>query len=110
MWELRYADEKFAIDTQIDRKQPLPEWYLNQPELLPGQRFYIGAFDRLSTCRHIYDGVVGRIPWTAIETYGRAHELDSEDFMMFEAVIEKLDIAYVRWVKDQVPPEDPPTT
>lgn len=106
MWELRYADEKFVIETKAERKQPLPQWYLDQPELLPGQKFYIEAFDRLTTCRSIYDGVVGRIPWTSTRQYADVYEMDFNDFKMFEMVIEKLDTAYVRWIKDQVPTKE----
>lgn len=86
----------------IERKREPPKWFYDRPELLPGQYFYIYAFDQLTTCRSISQGSVGRIPWTSIHTYAGVHEMDEEEFFLFEHVVSKLDLFYVNWVHDQM--------
>lgn len=77
----------------------LPEWYLSRPDLLPGQEFYLQAFDRLTTCRPIGSGAIGRIPWTATVKYGEVYEMDFYEFQTFQYLMERLDTEYIGWVQ-----------
>lgn len=78
------------------KKRPLPDWYLEEPYLLPGESFYMEAFWELSTCRSFGNGV-GPIPWTAIVQYGYTSELESDTLEIFVAVIRAMDAEYVKW-------------
>lgn len=48
---------------------------------------------------------MGRIPWTAIYKFAEVHEMDSEEFQLFEYVITRLDLFYVEWVHQQMKPD-----
>jgi hypothetical protein len=98
---LRYSEEGYAIRTQLERNVAPPDWYLDKTELLPGQEFYLQAFDRLTTCRSVGNGAVSRIPWTATWEYAKAEELTLDEFRVFQYVIEVMDSEYIRWVSEK---------
>lgn len=90
------------IRTQIERNVEPPRWFFDKPELLPGQEFYIDSFDRLTSCRQLISGAVGRIPWTALVLYAETYELGWEDFLLFQSIIGLLDTYYIEWVHNEI--------
>lgn len=97
--------------------RPLPDWFLEEPELLPGDTFYLEAFWELSTCRS-FSGGVGPIPWTAVVDYGLRFGLDDDMLAPFVTVIRAMDAEYVQWnsaeskkaVEAAAPPPSGPVT
>jgi hypothetical protein len=78
----------------------LPDWYLEEPVLLPGEDFYINAFWDLSTCRQIgMDS--GPIPWDKIHEYGLHTGLDDDILKMFVSIIRTMDTGYLDWQTEQ---------
>lgn len=82
------------------RGQPDPEWLANQPELLPGEDFYMRAFWDLSTERQV-GFTLGPIPGSLIDEYGSRNGLDFDTMDLFRAVIRMLDDAYIKWAAEQ---------
>jgi len=87
------------VEAKLKRNVEAPDWYLSRPDLLPGQEFYLTAFDRLTTCRPIGQGAIGRIPWTATVKYGEVYEMGYEEFLTFQYLMERLDTVYIQWVQ-----------
>ncbi len=98
MWELEYAEKEYSIQSGIEKNRPLPDWFENEPLLLPGDEFYIGAFHNLGTCRQ-YGMTVGPIPWNIIVEYAALHELDNELTKGFVKIISEMDKAYLKRVE-----------
>jgi len=87
-----------VIRTKLERNIEPPTWFFERPDLLPGQNFYLEAFDQLTTCRFVGGGSIGRIPWTALWKYSEAHGMSEEEFKLFQHVINCMDTFYVQWV------------
>lgn len=89
------------METQLSRGREAPDWYLSRPELWPGQEFYLTAFDRLTTCRPLGSGGIGRIPWTAIVKYSEVHGMDFYELQTFQYLMERMDTVYIKWVQEK---------
>jgi len=74
----------------------LPQWYLEQPQLVEGDAFYIKAFWNLHTCRSFGMGL-GPIPWDKIIAYCHYKGLDEELVEPFVVIIRSMDAAYLDW-------------
>ena len=72
----------------------LPPWWLDgEPPVFPGDEFYIDAFAKLSTCRHV--GMApGPIPWRDIVAYADRIGLDQGEAEAFSTVIMTMDAAW----------------
>lgn len=82
---------------------PLPEAIENKPVLLDGLYFYMEAFQTLSSCRNIGQGVIGPIPWSALSQYADRHNIkDEESFLLLEIYLQKMDAMYVKHVTDEL--------
>lgn len=88
------------VAAREERGRPPPQWYLDEPPLLSGDRFYLDAFHTLGTCRQI-GYALGPIPWTAIRQYAVNAGLDAEMAQVFEAVIFEMDLAHAEWCERQ---------
>lgn len=84
----------------LERGRPLPGWYLDEPDLLPGDFLFIRAFFALSTCRAVGMGA-GPIPWTAITEYADRLGLSWAMRRLFEDVMASLDETYMDWMEQQ---------
>lgn len=84
-----------------EKNLPLPEWYLDQPQLQPGDNFYFRAFWELSSCRQ-FGWSVGPIPWRDMVLYAEYAGLDSENTQLFATVLRELDEVYLSWSRDEV--------
>lgn len=87
----------------------MPQWYLDEPHLYPGDAFYLKAFFDLSTCRQMGMGL-GPIPWDKILMYAKFNGLDEDVTEAFIVIIRELDIAFIEQVnkeksKDTKPPK-----
>ena len=88
------------MDAARAKGRPLPDWYLAEPELQPGDAFYLRAWHDLSTCRSI--GMdLGPIPWTAILAY--SHHLGLCDSMVetLALIVRQMDEAYREWHREE---------
>ena len=63
---MRYERDGFAVEVLIERGQPPPSWYEEEPDCPPGLDYYMKAFWQLSTERSIGFSV-GPIPASKIE-------------------------------------------
>lgn len=72
----------------------LPPQFANAPDLWPGLEFYWSAFWALDSCRAMGMSV-GPIPWTAIEQWCDAKEVDDEERETVHYLIRRMDIAYL---------------
>ena len=78
----------------------MPEWVENEPELYPGDEFYIKAFGDLSTCRDI-GNAIGPIPWNVIYQYAIAFDLDVDLIDPFIQIIREMDSGYLKWQSEK---------
>src|SRR5690606_30486884 len=88
--------EKFSIDAAAEKGRKLPEWYLNEPVLSPGEDFYLKAFRDLTTCRS-YSVSLGPIPWRDILLYAEYSGLEEDVIEPFIFIIRHMDDAYLKW-------------
>lgn len=77
----------------------LPGWYLDRPDELRGDEFYIDAFFSLSTERQ-FGQCIGPIPWSKIIDYGILHGLNYTMLNVFHVVLRILDEGYLEWQRD----------
>ena len=77
----------------------MPEWYLNCPDIFPGDDFYLTGFWELSSCRQFGD-VIGPIPWNLAVEYALWHRLDRDMTNVFVAVIRSMDETYLEWLRE----------
>ena len=82
------------------RKQPLPDWYLEEPQLLPGEDVYLSAFFSLSTERQL-GWSTGPIPDSKIFEYGERLGFDEAMIDLLRSVIRHLDKAFLDWTAEQ---------
>lgn len=75
-----------------ERGQPLPQWYLDEPELGPLDPFYIHCFWTLCTTRR-YPG--GPIPWDKIIQYAEYSGLDEDMTGALVVIIQAMDARYL---------------
>ena len=79
----------------LERRQKLPEWATNSPELGVIEGFYWDAFHELNTCRPVGLGL-GEIPWTAIVQYAEYYDLEEYLSDLFLQVIRDMDRTYLQ--------------
>lgn len=75
--------------------EQLPERIKNAPQLDKGLQFYMQAFYDLDTERSHAMGYT-RIPWSAINSYAKALELDEEDRDDLIYLINAMDEAHIK--------------
>jgi hypothetical protein len=95
------SKDGFSVDAAISKGRELPDWYMDGPDLLPGDEFYLRAFGELSTCRYIGMSA-GPIPWTAMVTYGKMVGLDTDAMELFILVLRMMDSEYLEYQNSQI--------
>ena len=78
----------------------LPDWYVEEPCLFPGDEFYLKAFWDLSTGRMI-GFAIGPIPWRDIVVYAERAQLADDVAGVFIFVMREMDAAYLKYVADK---------
>jgi len=79
------------------KRQPLPDWYLDKPQLVVGEDFFLRAFWALAT-----EKVMGSpIPHSKIVEYGERCGLDPAISEVLTIVIWKLDRTYSRYQESE---------
>lgn len=84
------------IDRAIEMGTSLPEWFLSQPILLPGEEFYLNAFMDLSGDRSVGMGP-GPIPWTVMVKYAQFKGIDEDFIDYFTRILRIIDSRYIEW-------------
>ena len=97
LFELRNERDGFQVEAAQKKGRPLPDWFAEQPDLQPGDDFWLSAFFELSTTRH--DG--GPIPWDKIMLYADRSGLDGDLAGTLQAVIRSMDSAFLKWTAEQ---------
>ena len=93
--------EKTIIEQCIRERRPLPDAIANAPELKFGLELFYMAFMDLTSCRSIGYGA-GPIPWSAIQTWCAAYDIQGEQREDLFYHVERLDKSYLDWsVKKQ---------
>lgn len=97
---MRCARDNFSIEAAAEKGRELPEWYYNEPQLLPGDEFYLKAFRDLHTCRQA--GMeLGPIPWDETVRYAQFYELEEDLIEPFLYIIRAMDVAYRDWMEKE---------
>ncbi len=84
----------------MERGLPPPEWYAEEPELLPYSEFYLRAFWELSTERQ-FGYTLGPIPISKLKEFCDRLSLDHVTSEVVKAVIRAMDGAYMEWVTEE---------
>lgn len=93
----------------MEREAPLPQWYLDEPPLLPFSDFFLKHFWILDTERPL--GMTqGRIPESRISDYCARKGWPDDLRELFTHVTLGLDRGYIRWCnKERERKADNPT-
>lgn len=106
---MRYERDGYTVEAALAKGRQFPEWYLEAPEELPGDEFYLTAFRDLSTGR----GPTGQIPWRDVVEYARLQGLTDDVVRAFVEIIRTMDRTYLRWMEEQrqnaIPQQGSPT-
>ena len=65
------------------------------------------AFWELSSCRELGFGVVGPIPWSAIDMFAKREQLEEEDFEDLAVVLRAMDEEFLRIQNSKTPKKTP---
>jgi hypothetical protein len=99
---LRFRRDGFSVESAIVKGRPLPDWYEDEPTLLPGDEFYLEEFWILHTTRPSSGGAFGRIPFPEIERRGEIrHGMDEDAFRLFASVICSMDEGFLEWMSEE---------
>lgn len=95
---MRYARDGFSAQEAAKKGRKAPDWYLDEPELLPGDEFFLQEFWILDTERVRSGGALGPIPVSRIEARAEErHELTGEDCELYVALVRALDDGFLEW-------------
>jgi hypothetical protein len=89
-------DESWVLEQARKTRSPIPEQFLNAPELFSGLDLYYMAFMDLTSCRQLSQGVMGPISWANLQSYCNEygiHGEQREDLFYFTM---KMDEAYLK--------------
>lgn len=95
--------EKWVLEQAYRLRMPIPEKFLNAPELTAGLGLFYAAFMDLTSCRALGYGVLGPIDWLTINEYCKANKIKGiqrEDTFFF---ISKMDEVYLKWTNSKRP-------
>jgi hypothetical protein len=83
------------VEAAIAKGRDLPDSYLKEPIINPGDEFYLHAWFELDSERS--SGMsIGPIPWSKIVEYGIFHGIDRDVLEPFIQVIRQMDAAYLK--------------
>lgn len=97
-WELRFQRDGFSVDAAVEKGRELPDWYLDEPFIWPGDEIYIRSFWHLNTCR-LYAG--GLIPHEKVMEIAQEHEMGPNMTDLFGHVLRMMDNAFIEWQNDE---------
>lgn len=89
-------EDGWSLQAATAKGRALPAWYLDEPEIDPGERMYLEAFWVLSSCRARWGEMSGPIPWTAMKVYADHYALDADVSEGLFAIVRVLDSEYMR--------------
>jgi hypothetical protein len=96
VWELRGKREWSSIEAGLLKRGAAPDWYVDKPPISEQDRFYLAAFQRLTTTRDNGFGL-GPIPWDKIVDYAAIKQLSPQNTDLFCEVISSMDDAFLTW-------------
>lgn len=99
---MRFKRDGFSVESAIAKGRPVPDWYENEPGLLPGDDFYLAEFWELDTTRQRGGGVLSPIATTEIERRAeRRHGFEGDVLLLYERVLRALDDAFLTWQAEE---------
>ena len=72
---------------------PLARWFVEEPLLLPGESFFISAFQRLDTERY---EAMSPIPYSRIVDFADRNHIDEDFIDIFVSLIYSIDVAVLK--------------
>lgn len=98
MWELRVRRDGWSIEAGLAKgREEIPEWYLDEPELLPGDELFMRAYWTLDSERPA-GFTLCRIPWSKVIAYGERKGLEPVVCDWLWEVISAMDNGYIGFV------------
>jgi hypothetical protein len=97
---MRCSRDNFSIEAAAAKGRDLPEWFMDEPFLEPGDDFYLKAFRDLDTCR-AYGMSAGPIPWKDIVYYAERSFLDEDLINPFVYIIRAMDNGFREWLNKE---------
>lgn len=88
--------------------ESLPDWYVDKPPPVPWADFYRSAYWNLDTERHVNGWTIPPIPESKIHAYGWRHGLRGEVLDAFVFLIRQMDVAHMKWMRDEIEAAKPP--
>ena len=89
----------YSVESAIAKGRPLPDWYLEAPDVTPGDDFYLDSFFRLHTCRPSTMDGMAPIPWDTIVNYALMYNLDGLLVNHFVDCIRAMDNGFMEFHK-----------
>lgn len=86
------------MESAILKGRRLPNWYLDEPQIVGIESFYINSYWDLSSTRRFQDGP---IPWDKIVEYGKQKGLEYGILDSFVAIVRAMDAAFLEWRREQ---------
>lgn len=96
------ATERLLAKQHKDAGLPIPDRIKNAPQLEQGLQIYLQAFFDLDTERSHAMGYV-KIPWSAMNSYAKALELDEETRDDLIHLISTMDDAHIKRLIEKNP-------
>jgi len=93
--------EEYSILSGLKKGRDLPDWFLEQPQVLRGEEFYIQAFWDLTSERAIGQGMLGRIPWSKAIEYALRNDVEPDMLDAFWRIIYGMDSGYLEQQRDE---------
>jgi hypothetical protein len=81
--------------------EKLPDALANPPQLALGLSIYLQAFNDLDSERHNMQGVIGRIPWSAVVLYAEVNNFDYRQRQSLIHHIRKMDSAFIEFLRNK---------
>ena len=93
---MRHQRDGWSIQSGLAKGRPLPQWYLDEPEVNPLDFWFIEAFWDLTSTRQLGE-VPGPISWIVVQQWSDVHLLDPETASTLQRVIREMDNVYLDW-------------
>lgn len=106
-WSHDWGASQEHWNTLIELGRPVPEPFLDQPEILPESMFYWSAYCNLVTERQIGMGI-GPIPISKAREYAEREGISDREWDDFWGIIREVDADHIRLINK--PKEDVPVS
>lgn len=96
-WLLRAGKAARSIEAMARSGAKVPA--LEERKSIAGLTWLLEAFLSLHTTRAVAFGGPLPIPWTAVQQYGEAHQMNEDEAHVLDQVISDLDAIWLAWAR-----------